>query len=86
MVNPRGSAAPDDEPQTPMWLPALGAALFAVLGLVWVMLPSTAQAVPDADVPSSKPPPTSPPAPSAAPGRAAAGSARAVPAVPPGHP
>ena len=32
---------PDDEPKTPMWLPALGAALFVGVALVWAVTPSS---------------------------------------------
>ena len=28
-------AAPEEEPQSPSWLPALGIALFVVAGVVW---------------------------------------------------
>jgi hypothetical protein len=30
----------EDEPQTPLWLPALGAALFVAVGLWWAVTPS----------------------------------------------
>ncbi len=48
VVNPRTSAMtepahaspqPLAEPKTPMWLPALGAALFFTVGLVWAATP-----------------------------------------------
>ena len=29
------------EPHTPMWLPALGAVLFLMVGLVWALTPSS---------------------------------------------
>ena len=32
--------AVDDEPKTPMWLPALGAALFTSIGLWWAVTPA----------------------------------------------
>lgn len=32
---------PPPEPKTPMWLPALGATLFLVVGLVWALSPAT---------------------------------------------
>jgi len=31
--------APPPEPQTPMWLPAVGAALFITVGLWWAVTP-----------------------------------------------
>lgn len=31
---------PPDEPKSPMWLPALGAALFITVGLWWAVTPS----------------------------------------------
>jgi hypothetical protein len=31
-----------DEPKTPMWLPALGAALFLLAGIWWATRPSAA--------------------------------------------
>jgi hypothetical protein len=40
------TAAFDDEPRTPMWLPAVGAALFLVVGIVWAI---TALSRPKAD-------------------------------------
>jgi hypothetical protein len=33
------SAAEDEEPKTPMWLPALGAALFVGVALLWAVTP-----------------------------------------------
>jgi hypothetical protein len=33
---------PPDEPRTPMWLPALGAALFLLVGIWWATRPSAA--------------------------------------------
>jgi hypothetical protein len=33
------AAPPQDEPKTPMWLPALGAALFLIAGIVWATRP-----------------------------------------------
>lgn len=32
-------SAPPDEPKTPMWLPALGAALFVAVGIWWATRP-----------------------------------------------
>ncbi len=43
MIDPRAPPAPlassDDEPRSPKWLPLLGAALFIVFGLLWVLTP-----------------------------------------------
>jgi hypothetical protein len=62
------AAAPaDDEPQTPMWLPALGAALFVSVALWWAVTPSA----------------PSPDAAAAAASASAAASAVAVPTPPP---
>jgi hypothetical protein len=38
-----GPAAPP-EPKTPMWLPALGAVLFLLVGLAWALSPTPAPA------------------------------------------
>jgi hypothetical protein len=46
MSAPHGHSAPvEDEPQTPMWLPALGATLFIAFGL-WLIVstPSAGEA------------------------------------------
>ena len=86
MTDSHASAAVplEDEPKTPMWLPALGAALFLSVGLAWAVSPSTADVVvgaaatPSAGAPSASavvvptPQPVRP-APSAA-------------AMPPSHP
>jgi hypothetical protein len=49
-------AAPvEDEPRTPMWLPALGAALFVGAGLWWVLTPSAAPIVAEAAASASTP-------------------------------
>jgi hypothetical protein len=48
MSAPHGQPSPvEDEPQTPMWLPALGAALFIAFGL-WliVAMPSGGESQP----------------------------------------
>ena len=37
----------DDEPKSPMWLPALGAALFLGAGLWWAVTPAAVQPAPD---------------------------------------
>jgi len=39
---------PDDEPKSPMWLPALGAALFVAVALWWAVTPSAQPIAPDA--------------------------------------
>jgi hypothetical protein len=50
MSAPHGHSAPVEvEPQTPMWLPALGAALFIAFGLwIIVSVPSAGEAAPGA--------------------------------------
>jgi hypothetical protein len=37
----------DDEPKTPMWLPALGAALFVGVALVWAVTPASPSIQPE---------------------------------------
>ncbi|HEY1696372.1 MAG TPA: hypothetical protein VGG39_29610 [Polyangiaceae bacterium] len=37
----------DDEPKSPLWLPALGAALFVGAGLWWAVTPSAAAVAPE---------------------------------------
>ena len=69
--------AQDDEPKTPMWLPALGAAIFLSVGLWWAVTPAD---VPPADAnqapsasasvaaaPAPPPPAPTPPPPAPAP-------------------
>lgn len=52
------SSLPLPEPKTPMWLPALGAALFVVAAIVWAVMPSsTPPAQADAAPSASAPPP-----------------------------
>ena len=63
---------PLDEPKSPMWLPALGAALFIAVGLWWAVTPS----------PPPPPPDEAEPAASAAPQAAASAGPR--PAAVPG--
>jgi hypothetical protein len=53
---------PPDEPKTPLWLPAVGAALFILVGLWWAMTPSAvpvvveeAAAPPSATAPAQQP-------------------------------
>ncbi len=43
-----------DEPQTPMWLPALGIALFLIAGIYWITRP-VPQAPPPAPAASTAP-------------------------------
>src|ERR1700691_5890754 len=50
MVDPT-AAPPDDEPKSPMWLPALGAALFLGVGIWWAVTPSS-QPPPAAEPPA----------------------------------
>jgi hypothetical protein len=55
-----GHAEPEFEPKTPMWLPALGAALFVSAGLWWAVTPAPpppAPAEPAASAPAPAPPP-----------------------------
>src|ERR1700735_1730848 len=35
----------EDEPQTPLWLPALGAALFLTVALWWAVIPAAAPVI-----------------------------------------
>ena len=41
-----GGAPQEEEPQTPIWLPALGAALFVGAALWWAVTPSSAPSTP----------------------------------------
>jgi len=83
------SVAVDDEPKTPMWLPALGAALFVSVGLWWAVTPPAPPPV-DADQAASASasaaaPPTPPaPHPTPPPQAPAPRPAVSVPAAPPG--
>jgi translation initiation factor IF-2 len=65
MSDPHGPPAVDDEPKTPMWLPALGAALFLSAGLWWAVRPEPPP--PPAPVASASAPITAPPAPAPTP-------------------
>src|SRR5579863_5725381 len=47
------AARPDDEPKSPMWLPALGAALFLGVGLWWAVTPSAPPPVPAGSEPAA---------------------------------
>ena len=60
------AAVVDDEPKTPMWLPALGAALFAFVGLWWAVTPSSAPPA-DADQAASASAAATPPPPAPTP-------------------
>jgi hypothetical protein len=59
------SVAFDDEPKTPMWLPALGAALFVSVGLWWAVTPPSPPVVDTAGAASASAPAAAPPAPPA---------------------
>lgn len=77
----------DDEPRTPLWLPALGAAIFVAAALWWAVTPSsTTAAAEGAASASASAAAAAPPAatPQAAPPAQAA--AAAVPGVPGGRP
>jgi hypothetical protein len=78
----------DDEPETPVWLPALGFALFVVGGVAWAVTPPMASAtplpLPAPSVVAAPPPP--PPTASAPPANAPAASAPAPPPPVPPHP
>ncbi len=83
MTDSHGSP-PDDEPKTPMWLPALGAALFVSVALWWAVTPSAPPIAPDdaasasAAVAAPPPPPATPP-PQATQAAAQAGGAHQLP-------
>jgi hypothetical protein len=47
-----GGAPQEEEPQTPIWLPALGAALFVGVALWWAVTPSSASST-QAEPPAS---------------------------------
>jgi hypothetical protein len=76
----------DDEPKSPMWLPALGAALFLGAALWWAVTPAAAQPATDAAASASAAPSAAPVAAAPTPPAtvAAAGSALALP--PGAHP
>jgi hypothetical protein len=44
---------PEDEPKTPMWLPAVGAALFVGVALWWAVTPSAAPRAPAETAPAA---------------------------------
>jgi hypothetical protein len=75
MSDPHASAsAPaEDEPKTPMWLPALGAALFISVGLWWAVTPGAPPPPTDEAVASASAPalavPTAAPTPQPTPAR-----------------
>jgi hypothetical protein len=62
----------DDEPKTPLWLPAVGLAFFVGLAVVWATLP--------------EPPPPATAEPVAAAPSVSAVRPAAPPPLPPGHP
>jgi hypothetical protein len=80
-------AAPlDDEPRTPLWLPALGAAIFVAAALWWAITPSStaaAEGAASASASAAAAPPAAPPA-AAPPAQAAA--VPTGPGVPSGRP
>jgi hypothetical protein len=47
----------DDEPQTPMWMPVLGVALFLAAGIWWATRPVPLAPAPPPVVPSASAPP-----------------------------
>ncbi len=64
---------PLDEPKSPMWLPALGAALFIAVGLWWAVTPSPPPPPPDDTEPAAaapQPAASAGPRPAAVPGAA----------------
>jgi hypothetical protein len=63
----------DDEPKTPLWLPALGLAFFVGLAIVWATLPET-------------PPPAAEAAEHAQAATPASAARPPSPPLPPGHP
>jgi hypothetical protein len=73
----------DDEPRTPMWLPALGAAIFVVAALWWAVIPASqpaTQPVASASASASAAPPAAPAVtPAGTPQQAALGTAPAAP-------
>jgi len=81
----------EDEPQTPLWLPVLGAALFVTVGLWWAVTPAApaiaSDQAPSASAPvavaAATPPPPQPQVPENA---APAVSARPVAVPQPGSP
>lgn len=59
-----GSHVAEDEPKTPMWLPALGVALFLIVGIWFATRPAEASAD-DAKKGEAEPAPTASAAPAA---------------------
>ena len=87
MSDPHAAPA-EQEPQTPMWLPALGAALFIAVGLWWAVTPSAPPISADTAASASAPAPSvamtaaNAPPPHAMPsGHPPAGAAQANPAL-----
>src|SRR5580692_6564204 len=84
MVEPT-VAPPDDEPRSPMWLPALGATLFLGLGLWWAVTPSSqavASQAPSSATSAGASAAAAQPAPSAAPQPKASAAAPASAPLP----
>jgi hypothetical protein len=48
-----GQAFPQEEPKTPMWLTAVGAALFVGVALWWAVTPATPSSTPAETAPSA---------------------------------
>jgi hypothetical protein len=58
---PQDGAAVDDEPKTPMWLTALGVALFVVVAALWATSSAKPSSLPQgAGAPSPSAPPSPP--------------------------
>jgi hypothetical protein len=53
MSEAHGNAAVPPEPKTPMWLPALGAVLFLLAGLLWGLWPSGGKPLEPAAAPAA---------------------------------
>ncbi len=76
----------DDEPETPVWLPALGFALFILGGVAWAVTPPVVSATPPPlpapSVVAAPPPPPAQTAPPAPPQPTATAPANPPPALP----
>jgi hypothetical protein len=55
VTDPHSTAPPpDEEPRTPLWLPALGAGLFIAVGVAWAIVSSKSrEAAPEPPPPST---------------------------------